>query len=124
MSNSKTHFNKWPRLYKSTYGLPNMWYQSKPGDHLGRTQNLEFIHRQLKRENQEQIGSCMTKISEECKNMLKDKMKEVMQYNSSLDNPSSSNTYKHYRCFKYRELGHIIKFCPNDKKKTPKRRME
>ncbi|GKC25747.1 hypothetical protein Tco_1027897, partial [Tanacetum coccineum] len=89
MSNSKTHFNKWPRLYKSTYGLPNMWYQSKPGDHLGRTQNLEFIHRQLKRENQEQIGSCMTKISEECKNMLKDKMKEVMQYNSSLDNPSS-----------------------------------
>ncbi|GJX19715.1 ARID DNA-binding domain-containing protein [Tanacetum coccineum] len=51
-------------------------------------------------------------------------MKEVMQYNSSLDNPSSSNTYKHYRCFKCRELGHIIKFCPNDKKKTPKRRME
>ncbi|GJS64147.1 ALP1-like protein isoform X1 [Tanacetum coccineum] len=91
---------------------------------MRREQKLEFLQRQLKRENQEQIGSCMTKISEECKNLLKEKMKEVMDFNSSLNNPTDSNKYQYYRCFKCKELGHIIKFCPNDKKKYKKTRME
>ncbi|GKC61615.1 ARID DNA-binding domain-containing protein [Tanacetum coccineum] len=124
MSSHKSLSSKWPRLKASTYGLPNIWHQSKTWGPMRREQKLEFLQRQLKRENQEQIGSCMTKISEECKNLLKEKMKEVMDFNSSLNNPTDSNKYQYYRCFKCKELGHIIKFCPNNKKKYKKTRME
>nr|GEW71447.1 hypothetical protein [Tanacetum cinerariifolium] len=131
MSNLNSHSNKWPRLYKSTYGLPNKWYQSKDWGTLRREQQLEFIQRQLKRDNQEQIGSCMRKISEECKSMLKNKMKEVMQYNSSLKQPTSNDRYRNYKCFQCKQLGHIVKYCPMDYKvenidarKETKRRME
>ncbi|GKA84099.1 ARID DNA-binding domain-containing protein [Tanacetum coccineum] len=124
MSSHKSLSSKWPRLKASTYGLPNIWHQSKTWGPMRREQKLEFLQRQLKRENQEQIGSCMTKISEECKNLLKEKMKEVMDFNSSLNNPTDSNKYQYYRCFKCKELGHIIKFCPNNKEKYKKTRME
>ncbi|GJZ02662.1 ARID DNA-binding domain-containing protein, partial [Tanacetum coccineum] len=56
--------------------------------------------------------------------LLKDKMKEVMQFNSSLNNPTDNNKYQFYRCFKCKELGHINKFCQNEKKKYKKKRME
>ncbi|GJS39355.1 ARID DNA-binding domain-containing protein [Tanacetum coccineum] len=124
MPSPNSHSSKWPKVHRSTYGLPNIWYQSKDWGPMRREQKLEFVQRQLKRENQEQIGSCMKKISEDCKDMLKDKMKEVMQFNSSLNNPISNNRYKHYRCFQCKELGHIVKYCPMDKKKIGKRRME
>ncbi|GJW85860.1 ARID DNA-binding domain-containing protein [Tanacetum coccineum] len=124
MPSPNSHSSKWPKVHRSTYGLPNIWYQSKDWGPMKREQKLEFVQRQLKRENQEQIGSCMKKISEDCKDMLKDKMKEVMQFNSSLNNPISNNRYKHYRCFQCKELGHIVKYCPMDKKKIGKRRME
>ncbi|GJV18675.1 ARID DNA-binding domain-containing protein [Tanacetum coccineum] len=124
MSSHKSLSSKWPRLKASTYGLPNIWYQSKTWGPMRREQRLEFLQRQMKRETQEQIGSCMSKISEECKNLLKDKMKEVMQFNSSLNNPTDNNKYQFYRCFKCKELGHINKFCQNEKKKYKKKRME
>ncbi|GKE56660.1 ARID DNA-binding domain-containing protein, partial [Tanacetum coccineum] len=55
---------------------------------------------------------------------LKDKMKEVMQFNSSLNNSTDNNKYQFYRCFKCKELGHINKFCQNEKKTYKKKRME
>nr|GEU73808.1 ARID DNA-binding domain-containing protein [Tanacetum cinerariifolium] len=52
--------------------------------------------------------------------MLKNKMKEVMQYNTTLNQPKSisnaQDKYKNYKCFKCKQLGHIIKFCPMDNK--------
>ncbi|GJR70959.1 ARID DNA-binding domain-containing protein [Tanacetum coccineum] len=124
MSSHKSLSSKWPRLKASTYGLPNIWHQSKTWGPMRREQRLEFLQRQMKRETQEQIGSCMSKISEECKNLLKDKMKEVIQFNSSLNNPTDNNKYQFYRCFKCKELGHINKFCQNKKKTYKKERME
>ncbi|GJT01687.1 ARID DNA-binding domain-containing protein [Tanacetum coccineum] len=131
MYNPNSHSIKWPKLHRSTYGLDNKWHQSKTWDHLRKRQHLDFIQRQLKRENQEQIGSCMKKISEECKSMLKNKMKEVIQYNSSLKQPTSNDRYKNYKCFQCKQLGHIVKYCPidykvenMDTKKDAKRRME
>ncbi|GJV67295.1 ARID DNA-binding domain-containing protein [Tanacetum coccineum] len=58
------------RIHRSPLGLHNKWYQSKDWGNLRREQQLEFIQRKLKRENQEQIGSCMRKISEECKKTI------------------------------------------------------
>ncbi|GKG09511.1 hypothetical protein Tco_0338257, partial [Tanacetum coccineum] len=110
MANTDSYSSKWPRVNRSTYGLPNTWYQSKNWGHLRRKQQLDFIQRKLKRERQDQFGSCMKQISEECKNMLKNKMQEVMQYNNTLNHPQPSNTaqnkYKNYKCFKCKQLGH------------------
>ncbi|GJT95363.1 hypothetical protein Tco_1090881 [Tanacetum coccineum] len=86
MANPNSNSNKWPRINRSTYGLPNIWYQSKDWGHLRRRQHLESIQRELKRENQDQIGSCMKQISEDCKKMLKNKMKEEAVY-SYLNHP-------------------------------------
>ncbi|GKB20235.1 ARID DNA-binding domain-containing protein [Tanacetum coccineum] len=120
MANTNSYSSKWPRVNRSTYGLPNTWYQSKNWGHLRRKQQLDFIQRKLKKERQDQVGSCMKQISEECKNMLKNKMQEVMQYNNTLNHPQPSNTaqnkYKNYKCFQCKQLGHIIKFCPMDNK--------
>nr|GEX77272.1 hypothetical protein [Tanacetum cinerariifolium] len=56
--------------------------------------------------------------------MLINKMKEVIQHNNTLNQPTSNNRYKHYKCFQCKEFGHIVKYCPNDKKNVAKRRME
>nr|GEX68342.1 ARID DNA-binding domain-containing protein [Tanacetum cinerariifolium] len=131
MASSNPYSNKWPRLHRSTYGLANKWHQSKDWGTLRREQQLELIQRQLKRENQEHIGSCMKKISEECKSMLKNKMKEVIQHNTTLNQPTSNNRFKNYKCFQCKQLGHIVKFCPvdykvenTDAKKETNRRMK
>nr|GEU82346.1 ARID DNA-binding domain-containing protein [Tanacetum cinerariifolium] len=49
--------------------------------------------------------------------MLKDKMKEVMQYNSILNQPNAQGRYKNYKCFHCKQMGHIAKFYPMDYKK-------
>nr|GEY50875.1 ARID DNA-binding domain-containing protein [Tanacetum cinerariifolium] len=56
--------------------------------------------------------------------MLRNKMKEVIQHNTTLNQPTSNNRYKHYKCFQCKEFGHIVTYCPNDKKSVTKRRME
>ncbi|GJV16309.1 ARID DNA-binding domain-containing protein [Tanacetum coccineum] len=131
MSGSIPYSNRGPRIHRSPLGLHNKWYQSKTWGNLRREQQLEFIQRKLKRENQEQIGSCIRKISEECKSMLKNKMKEVIQHNTNLNQPTSNERFKNYKCFQCKQLGHIVKTCPmdykvekTDAKKETKRRME
>ncbi|GKC27177.1 ARID DNA-binding domain-containing protein [Tanacetum coccineum] len=131
MSSLNPYSNRWPRIHRSPLGLDNKWHQSKTWGTLKREQQLEFIQRKLKRENQAHIGSCMKKISEECKNMLKNKMKEVLQHNNILNQPTSNDTFKNYKCFQCKQLGHIVKTCPMDYKikninaeKETKRRME
>ncbi|GJY57437.1 ARID DNA-binding domain-containing protein [Tanacetum coccineum] len=131
MSGSIPYSNRGPRIHRSPLGLHNKWHQSKTWGNLRREQQLEFIQRKLKRENQEQIGSCMRKISEECKSMLKNKMKEVIQHNTNLNQPTSNERFKNYKCFQCKQLGHIVKTCPmdykvenTDAKKETKRRME
>nr|GEX01662.1 Toll/interleukin-1 receptor-like protein [Tanacetum cinerariifolium] len=121
----------WPRINRSRFGLANKWHQSKDWGTLRREQQLEFIQKQLKKENQEQIGSCMKKISEECKSMLKNKTKEVIQHNTTLNQPTSNNRFKNYKCFQCKQLGHTVKSCPMDykventyAKKETKRRMK
>ncbi|GJZ02123.1 ARID DNA-binding domain-containing protein, partial [Tanacetum coccineum] len=120
MAKSNSYSSKWPRLYKSTYGLPNIWYQSKVGEHLRRKQHLDFIHRELKRGRQDQLGSCIKQISEDCKDMLKKKLQEIKQYNNTLNQPKLTNIahskYKNYKCFQCKQMGHIVKFCPMDNK--------
>nr|GEY02297.1 ARID DNA-binding domain-containing protein [Tanacetum cinerariifolium] len=120
MAKSNSYSSKWPRLNKSTYGLPNIWYQSKNGGHLRRKQHLDFIHRELKRERQDELGSCIKQISEDCKDMLKKKLQEIMQYNNTLNQPQltnfAQNKYKNYKCFRCKQMGHIVKFCPVDNK--------
>ncbi|GKC47659.1 ARID DNA-binding domain-containing protein [Tanacetum coccineum] len=131
MSSLNPYSNRWPRIHRSTLGLDNKWYQSKTWGTLKREQQLEFIQRKLKRENQAHIGSCMKKILEECKSMLNNKMKEVIQHNTNLNQPISNERFKNYKCFQCKQLGHIVKTCPmdykvenTDAKKETKRRME
>nr|GEX69450.1 ARID DNA-binding domain-containing protein [Tanacetum cinerariifolium] len=63
--------------------------------------------------------------------MLKNKMKEVIQHNTTLNQPTSNERFKNYKCFQCKQLGHIIKTCPmdykaenTDAKKETKKRME
>nr|GEW72720.1 zinc finger, CCHC-type [Tanacetum cinerariifolium] len=120
MAKSNSYSSKWPRLNKSTYGLLNIWYQSKTRGHLRRKQHLDFIYRELKRERQDQLGSCIKQISEDCKDMLKKKLQEIMQYNNTLNQPQltnfAQNKYNNYKCFQCKQMGHIVKFCPMDNK--------
>nr|GEU56505.1 hypothetical protein [Tanacetum cinerariifolium] len=105
-------------LEQDTVRIKGNLYSTKRKDWgtLRREQQLDFIQRKLKKENQEQIGSCMRKISEECKSMLKNKMKEVIQYNTTLNQPTSNNRFKNYKCFQCKQVGHIVKSCPMDYK--------
>ncbi|GKD33621.1 ARID DNA-binding domain-containing protein [Tanacetum coccineum] len=112
--------NKWSRPNTSTYGLHNSWYQSKSGRHLRRRQQLDFIQRELRREKEAQLGSCIKQISKDCKEMLKKKMEEIMQYNNTINQPQSinnaQNRFRRYKCFHCKQRGHILKFCPMDDK--------
>nr|GFB73311.1 ARID DNA-binding domain-containing protein [Tanacetum cinerariifolium] len=132
MSGNIPYSIRGPRFHRtSPLVQDNNWHQSKTLGNLRREQQLEFIQRKLKRKNQEQIGSYMRKISEECKNMLKNKMKEVIQHNTTLNQPTSNERFKNYKCFQCKQLGHIVKTYPmdykaenTDAKKETKKRME
>nr|GEY74206.1 ARID DNA-binding domain-containing protein [Tanacetum cinerariifolium] len=99
--------------------------------HQGAYFSLMEQQLELKRENQEKFGSYMRKILEECKNMLNNKMKEVMRHNTNLNQPTNNDKFKNYKCFQCKQLGHIVKTCPmdskiknTDAKKETKKRME
>ncbi|GJY57436.1 hypothetical protein Tco_0456551 [Tanacetum coccineum] len=112
--------NKWSRPNTSTYGFHNSWYQSKSGRHLRRRQQLDFIQRELRREKEAKLGSCIKQISKDCKEMLKKKMEEIMQYNNTINQPQSinnaQNIFRRYKCFHCKQRGHILKFCDTSEK--------
>ncbi|GJT18259.1 hypothetical protein Tco_0876965 [Tanacetum coccineum] len=112
--------NKWSRPNTSTYGLNNSWYQSKSRRHLRRRQQLDLIQRELRREKEAQLGSCIKQISKDCKEMLKKRIEEIMQYNNTLNQPQSinnaQNIFRRYKCFHCKQRGHILKFYPMDDK--------
>ncbi|GKB04226.1 ARID DNA-binding domain-containing protein [Tanacetum coccineum] len=67
-----------------------------------------FIQRQIKREKEERIGKCIKQITRDCKDMLKKKLEEIEDFNSSMP----QHKYKKYNCFYCKQEGHIIKLCP------------
>nr|GEX21247.1 ARID DNA-binding domain-containing protein [Tanacetum cinerariifolium] len=79
--------NRWSRPSSSAYGLPNMWYQSKLGRPLRKRQQHDFIQRQLRREKEAQLGTCIRQITQDCKEMLRKKMEEIELYNSTFNQP-------------------------------------
>ncbi|GJX51665.1 ARID DNA-binding domain-containing protein [Tanacetum coccineum] len=107
---------RWSRPSSSAFGLPNMWYQSKLGRPLRRRQQYDFIQRQLRREKEAQFGTCIRQITQDYKEMLRKKMEEIEQYNSTINQPYSNNIlqnrHKRYKCFKCRQIGHVMKNCP------------
>ncbi|GJU16083.1 ARID DNA-binding domain-containing protein [Tanacetum coccineum] len=90
-------------------GHPQQWYQSKnPGKPLRRKAQQAFRQRQIKREKEERIGKCIKQITRDCKDMLKKKLEEIKDFNSSMP----QHKYKKYNCFYCKQEGHIIKLCP------------
>ncbi|GKD83549.1 ARID DNA-binding domain-containing protein [Tanacetum coccineum] len=78
MVNTNTFLeNRWSRPSSSALGLPNIWYQSKPGRPLRKRLQNEFIERQLRRERESRLGNCIRRISKDCKEMLKKKIEET-----------------------------------------------
>ncbi|GKB94563.1 ARID DNA-binding domain-containing protein, partial [Tanacetum coccineum] len=90
----ETFESKWSRPYQRGIGLYNSWYQSKSGRHLRSRQQLHAIQREIRRENEAHLGTCMRKISRDCKEILKKKLEEIR--------------------------GHILKFCPTNNKSNGK----
>nr|GEW28099.1 ARID DNA-binding domain-containing protein [Tanacetum cinerariifolium] len=92
--------------------------RSKPGKRLEREQHLDFLHKELRRQREAKLGSSIRQISRDYKEILKKKLDEIMQYNTTLNQPQSTSTaqdkYKNYKCFQCKQLGHIVKFCPMD----------
>ncbi|GKF51698.1 hypothetical protein Tco_0148165, partial [Tanacetum coccineum] len=90
MVNTNTFLeNRWSRPSSSALGLPNIWYQSKPGRPLRKRLQNEFIERQLRRERESRLGNCIRQISKDCKEMLKKKIEEIEVYNSALPQTQS-----------------------------------
>nr|GEX81109.1 ARID DNA-binding domain-containing protein [Tanacetum cinerariifolium] len=80
--------------------------------------------RELRREKEAQLSSCIKQIRKDCEEMLKNKMEEIMQYNNTTNHPQSINTthnrYRRHKCFHCKQRGYIIKFCPMDDKNKDK----
>nr|GEU37788.1 ARID DNA-binding domain-containing protein [Tanacetum cinerariifolium] len=85
------------------------WYQSENhGKAPRKTLQVEFLQRQIRREKENRLGRCVRQITEDCKNMLKKKIKEIEVYNSSI----SKDKFKQYNCFYCNQKGHVAKACP------------
>nr|GEV27926.1 ARID DNA-binding domain-containing protein [Tanacetum cinerariifolium] len=108
MVNTNTHLERDRHTLKSR-GHNQQWYQSKI---LGKTprkiSEKEFVQRQIKREKENRIGRCIRKITRECKNMLKKKIEEIEDYNSSI----TQEKYQQYNCFNCNRKGHVYKASP------------
>nr|GEX96768.1 ARID DNA-binding domain-containing protein [Tanacetum cinerariifolium]GEY04499.1 ARID DNA-binding domain-containing protein [Tanacetum cinerariifolium] len=98
--------------------------KSKSRRHLRSKQQLHAIQREIRRENEAHLGTCMRKISRDCKEMLKKKLEEIVLHNNTISPPHSSNIsenkYKRYKCFGCFQRGHILKFCPANNKSKGK----
>nr|GEY21908.1 ARID DNA-binding domain-containing protein [Tanacetum cinerariifolium] len=60
------------------------------------------------REKEARLGSCIKQITNDCKDMLRKKLNEIELYNSTIP----QNKYRRHKCFKCKQRGHILKFCP------------
>ncbi|GJT14804.1 ARID DNA-binding domain-containing protein [Tanacetum coccineum] len=124
LGQGKTHttvpvMNSSSSLKEQAFQVYNLGEEnSKPGKHLERRQHLDFLQRELRRQRKAKLGSCIKQMSRDCKEMLRKKLDEIMQYNTTLNQPQSTSTaqdkYKNYKCFQCKQLGHIVKFCPMD----------
>nr|GEW90323.1 ARID DNA-binding domain-containing protein [Tanacetum cinerariifolium] len=116
--------SKWSRPNQKGIGLYNSWYQSKSRRHLRSRQQLHAIQREIRRENEAHLGTCMRKISKDYKEMLKKKLEEIVLHNNTISPLHSSNIsenkYKRYKCFHYKKRGHILKNCPTYNKSNRK----
>nr|GEV12074.1 ARID DNA-binding domain-containing protein [Tanacetum cinerariifolium] len=70
-----------------------------------------FIERQLKREREARLRRCIKQITNDCKEMLKRKMKEIKLYKSTINQPKSHHTFRRHKCLKCKQRGHIMKTC-------------
>nr|GEV02832.1 ARID DNA-binding domain-containing protein [Tanacetum cinerariifolium] len=116
--------SKWSRPNQRGIGLYNSWYHSKSGRHLRSRHQLHAIQREIRRENEAHLGTCMRKISKDCKEMLKKKLEEIVLHNNTISPPHSSNIsenkYKRYKCLHCKQRGHILKNCPTYNKSNGK----
>ncbi|GJZ34309.1 ARID DNA-binding domain-containing protein [Tanacetum coccineum] len=119
--------NRWSRPSSSACGHYNMWHQSKSwGKLLKKRLQLRFIRRELKREQEKtQIGHCVRQISKECKEMIREKLKKIEEYNSHLPKTDyhhrkelveKARKNRRQKCYGCRLRGHIISNCPNKNK--------
>nr|GEU66841.1 R-linalool synthase QH1, chloroplastic-like [Tanacetum cinerariifolium] len=108
MVNTNTYLERDWHTWKSR-GHKQQWYQSEI---LGKTprkmSETEFVQRQVKKEKENRIERCIRKITRECKNMLKKKIEEIEDYNSSI----TQEKHKQYNCFNCNQKGHVYKACP------------
>nr|GEW50662.1 reverse transcriptase domain-containing protein [Tanacetum cinerariifolium] len=89
------------------------WHQSKILRRPPRKKlHYGFIQRQLKREKEARHINCIRQITHNCKNMLRRKLEEIELYNFTI----SQNINRKQKCYKCRQMGHIIKNCPMKKK--------
>nr|GEY86808.1 ARID DNA-binding domain-containing protein [Tanacetum cinerariifolium] len=97
--------------------------RSIDNQHMGMIEDeLLFVntswHERTKEAERSKVGSCIRQISRDCKEMLKKKLDEIVQYNTTLNQPQSTSTaqdkYKNYKYFQCKQLGHIVKLCPID----------
>nr|GEW29375.1 ARID DNA-binding domain-containing protein [Tanacetum cinerariifolium] len=108
MVNTNTYLERDWHTWKSR-GYNQQWYQSEILRKIPRKMSeTEFVQRQIKREKENRIGRCIRKITRECKNMLKNKIEEIEDYNSSI----TQEKHKQYNYFNCNQKGHVYKACP------------
>nr|GEW36062.1 ARID DNA-binding domain-containing protein [Tanacetum cinerariifolium] len=66
----------------------------------------------MKREKEAKLVNCIRQITHDCKDMLRNKLKEIELYNSTI----SQNRNRKQKCYMCRQRGHTIKNCPMEEK--------